>query len=30
MMSGDMGYEVVDNIKLLPERLPLLYRRLSG
>ncbi len=30
MMSSDMGYEVVDNIKLLPERLPQLYRRLSA
>ncbi len=30
MMSSDMGYEVVDNIKLLPERLPQLYKRLSG
>lgn len=29
MMSSDMGYEVLDDIKLLPERLPQLYRRLS-
>lgn len=30
MMSGDLGYEVVDDIRLLPQRLPLLYKRLSG
>jgi nitric oxide reductase activation protein len=28
-MCGDMAYEVLDNIELLPSRLPALYRRLT-
>jgi nitric oxide reductase NorD protein len=28
-MCGDMGYEVLDNIWSLPERLPMLYRNLT-
>ncbi|MPZ47868.1 MAG: VWA domain-containing protein [Dehalococcoidia bacterium] len=28
-MCGDMAYEVLDNIELLPARLPSLYRRLT-
>jgi nitric oxide reductase activation protein len=28
-MCGDIGYEVLDNIELLPSRLPTLYRRLT-
>ena len=28
-MCGDMGYEVLDDIFTLPERLPMLYRRLT-
>ena len=28
-MCGDMSYEVLDNIWALPERLPMLYRRLT-
>jgi hypothetical protein len=28
-MCADMGYEVLDNIELLPSRLPTLYRRLT-
>ena len=28
-MCGDMGYEVLDNIWALPERLPMLYRKLT-
>ena len=29
-MCGDMGYEVLDNIWSLPERLPMLYRQLTS
>ncbi len=28
-MCGDMGYEVLGDIELLPSRLPTLYRRLT-
>ncbi len=28
-MCGDMGYEVLDDIHALPERLPMLYRQLT-
>ncbi|WP_256872809.1 hypothetical protein [Candidatus Entotheonella palauensis] len=28
-MCGDMGYEVLDEIALLPARLPMLYRALT-
>ena len=28
-MCGDMGYEVLDDINALPERLPMLYRQLT-
>jgi nitric oxide reductase NorD protein len=28
-MCGDMGYEVLDDISLLPARLPMLYRALT-
>ena len=28
-MCGDMGYEVLDDIFSLPERLPMLYRKLT-
>ena len=29
-MAGDMGYEILNDITQLPERLPYLYRKLSG
>jgi nitric oxide reductase activation protein len=28
-MCGDVGYEVLDEIERLPERLPMLYRALA-
>jgi len=28
-MCGDIGYEILDDIELLPSRLPTLYRRLT-
>ena len=30
LMCQDIGYEVLEDIETLPERLPLLYRKLSG
>jgi nitric oxide reductase activation protein len=28
-MCRDIGYEVLDDIETLPERLPMLYKKLS-
>jgi nitric oxide reductase activation protein len=29
-MCGDMGYEVLSDIRMLPQRLPMLYKKLTA